>query len=137
MLLKLVGVAVVLVALAVQLVNRFAFYDRLQANPNASKPYVNNTEYDYIVVGAGPAGCVLANRLSRTGKHRVLLLEAGSSDNYMSVMLPAAFAASFKTPLDWGFESAQDDTVNNRVHYMPRGKMLGGTFVFFFLLVTW
>jgi len=83
--------------------------------------------YDYIVVGAGSAGCVLANRLSEDGGPRILLLEAGGADDKREIHVPAAFSKLFKTPVDWAFESEPEPQLNGRRLYWPRGKMLGGS----------
>jgi choline dehydrogenase len=83
--------------------------------------------YDYIIVGAGSAGCVLANRLSEDSSVKVLLLEAGSPDKKQEIHIPAAFAKLFKTPLDWNYETESEPGLNNRKLYWPRGKMLGGS----------
>jgi choline dehydrogenase len=83
--------------------------------------------YDYIIVGAGSAGCVLANRLSEDASVKVLLLEAGAKDTRQEIHIPAAFAKLFKTPLDWAYETEAEPHLNNRKLYWPRGKMLGGS----------
>jgi choline dehydrogenase len=84
--------------------------------------------YDYIIVGAGSAGCVLANRLSADPAISVLLLEAGGRDNRMIVKMPLAFVpASRRRELNWGYESEPDPTLNNRRLPVPRGKVLGGS----------
>lgn len=83
-------------------------------------------EYDYIIVGAGSAGCVLANRLSADPSNKVLLLEAGDKDNDPLVRIPGAYAKLFRKKHDWGFWTEPQVHVNNRKIYLPRGKMLGG-----------
>lgn len=88
----------------------------------------NLNEFDYIVVGAGSAGCAVAARLSENGVNRVLLLEAGSDDNKKSrIRTPLFFVTNFKTEDDWGYYFAPNANTNNRVDYMPRGKVLGGS----------
>ena len=82
--------------------------------------------FDYVVVGAGSAGCVLANRLSADGS-RVLLLEAGGSDRKLPVRAPAAFPAQFQTPIDWNYMSEPEPGLHGRRIYLPRGRMLGGS----------
>src|SRR3954447_2574033 len=82
--------------------------------------------FDYVIVGAGSAGCVLANRLSADGP-RVLLLEAGGSDRKISVRAPAAFPATFQTPLDWNYMSEPEPALHGRRISLPRGRMLGGS----------
>ncbi|MGY1806218.1 GMC family oxidoreductase [Blastococcus sp. SYSU D00669] len=81
---------------------------------------------DYIVVGAGSAGCVLADRLSADG-HRVLVLEAGGSDDDLLVKVPALFSGMFQGPNDWNYNSDSEPGLAGRRVYLPRGKMLGGS----------
>jgi len=84
--------------------------------------------YDYIVTGAGSAGCVLANRLSESGRHRVLLLEAGGKDSNPWIHIPLGYAKTFCNPkVNWMFDSEPEQNLNDRVMYQPRGKVLGGT----------
>src|SRR5580693_5852456 len=85
-------------------------------------------EFDYIVTGAGSAGCVLANRLSASGKHKVLLLEAGGKDSSFWIHVPMGYAKTFIDPkVNWMFESEPEARLDNRTLYQPRGKVLGGT----------
>ena len=83
--------------------------------------------YDVIIVGAGTAGCVLAERLSRSGRHKVLLVEAGGAPTTRFVSIPAAFPKLFKSRFDWAFESEPQTAVGGRRVFTPRGKMLGGS----------
>jgi choline dehydrogenase len=84
--------------------------------------------YDYIIVGAGSAGCALANRLSDDPVVSVLLLEAGPSDNKMILKMPLAFVpASQRREFNWEYQSEPDPTLNNRRLRVPRGKVLGGS----------
>ena len=83
--------------------------------------------HDYVIVGAGSAGCVLANRLSEDPGTRVLLLEAGGSDRHPNVRIPAAFAKQFKTRLDWDFETEPEPGCDGRRLFVPRGRSLGGS----------
>jgi len=83
--------------------------------------------HDYIIVGAGSAGCVLANRLSEDPSVRVLLLEAGGKDRSLKIKIPAAFPEQFHTKLDWDFATEPEPHVDGRSLYMPRGKSLGGS----------
>ncbi len=83
--------------------------------------------YDYVIAGAGSAGCVLANRLSEDPSVTVLLLEAGRRDRHMNVKIPAAFAKQFRTKLDWDFNTEPEPHCDERSLYMPRGKGLGGS----------
>jgi choline dehydrogenase len=83
--------------------------------------------YDFIIIGAGSAGCVLANRLSENPNHKVLLLEAGGPDKKMEIHIPAGYAKLFKTNVDWGFFTEPQKHVLDRKIYLPRGKTLGGS----------
>ncbi len=86
------------------------------------------TAYDYIVVGAGSAGCVLAHRLSESGRHRVLLLEAGGSDRRLWLQLPIGYGMSFYNPrVNWMYLTEPEATLDGRRGYWPRGKVLGGS----------
>ncbi len=83
--------------------------------------------YDYIVIGAGSAGCVLTYRLAQAG-HRVLVLEAGGDDKAVDeIHVPAAFPTLFKTKYDWDYETVEQKHVQGRTIYWPRGKVLGGS----------
>ncbi len=82
--------------------------------------------FDYVVIGAGSAGCVLANRLSEDEAARVLLLEAGGEDDADEVHIPAAFSSLFKTRFDWNYETVEQKNLGDRPAYWPRAKMLGG-----------
>ena len=84
--------------------------------------------YDFIVTGAGSAGCVLAARLSESGRHRVLLLEAGGKDTYPWIHIPLGYAKTFVNPrVNWMFDSEPEPNLNDRIMYQPRGKVLGGS----------
>jgi choline dehydrogenase len=84
--------------------------------------------YDYIVVGAGSAGCVLAARLSESGQHKVLLLEAGGRDRNLWIHVPLGYGKLFNNPnVNWLYNSEPEPELNNRQIIQPRGKVLGGS----------
>jgi len=83
--------------------------------------------FDYVIVGAGSAGCVLANRLTEDRAVRVLLIEAGGKDRSPNIKIPAGFANQFHTKLDWDYATDPEPHVDGRRLYIPRGKSLGGS----------
>ncbi|HKU96904.1 MAG TPA: GMC family oxidoreductase N-terminal domain-containing protein, partial [Vineibacter sp.] len=84
--------------------------------------------FDYVIVGAGAAGCVLANRLTASGKHRVAVLEAGGPDRHIWIKVPAGFNKTVYNPkLNWGYETAPGPHIDGRKITFPRGKVLGGS----------
>ncbi|MDX6665658.1 MAG: choline dehydrogenase, partial [Solirubrobacteraceae bacterium] len=85
------------------------------------------SDADYVIVGAGSAGCVLAGRLSEDPGVRVTLIEAGGKGKHPNITIPAAFAKQFKTKLDWDFATEPEPHCDNRELYVPRGKGLGGS----------
>lgn len=83
--------------------------------------------YDFVIVGAGSAGCVLANRLSENGRYSVCLLEAGPADRYPWIHIPIGYAKTMFHPVyNWGFYTDPDPGMNDRRIYWPRGKVFGG-----------
>ena len=85
-------------------------------------------EFDYIIVGAGSAGCVLANRLSEDPRTRVLLVEAGPRDTNIWIHVPLGYGKLFtKSAVNWGYESEPEPTLAGRRIFTPRGKVLGGS----------
>ncbi|MFN0084526.1 MAG: GMC family oxidoreductase [Blastocatellia bacterium] len=83
--------------------------------------------FDYVIIGAGSAGCVLANRLTEDPAVRVLLLEAGGPDRKQEIRIPAAFPKLFKTEYDWAYHTEPEPHLENRRVFWPRGKTLGGS----------
>src|SRR6267154_5149442 len=85
-------------------------------------------DYDYIVVGAGSAGCVVANRLSTDRNNRVLVLEAGGNDNWIWFHIPVGYLFAIGNPRsDWMFETVKEAGLNGRSLKYPRGKVIGGS----------
>ncbi len=85
-------------------------------------------DHDFIIIGAGSAGCVLANRLTEDGRYSVLLLEAGGKDTSPMIHIPVGYATTLKDPkVNWLFDTEVDPTSGNRAHVWPRGKVLGGS----------
>jgi len=84
--------------------------------------------YDYVIVGGGAAGCILANRLTESGRHSVLLLEAGGEPKNFWIPIPAGFANLMRgREFNWGFQTEPEENTRNRVIAVPRGKGLGGS----------
>lgn len=85
-------------------------------------------EFDYIIIGAGSAGCVLADRLSASGRDRVLLIEAGGSDRKFWIKIPLGYGFTFSdSNMNWGYTTQSDRGLNGRSLYWPRGKVIGGS----------
>ena len=85
--------------------------------------------FDYVIVGAGSSGCVMANRLSENGKNSVLILEAGGKDNNFFIHMPSGYSqiVPTKSNMNYGFETEPESTTNNRKLYWPRGRGWGGS----------
>ena len=89
---------------------------------------MSDQEFDYVIVGAGSAGCVLANRLTASGQHTVLLLEFGGSDQSIFIQMPAALSIPMNQPrYNWGFVSEPEPGLGGRRVQTPRGKVIGGS----------
>ncbi len=87
-----------------------------------------NLDFDYVIVGAGSAGCVLADRLSADGKNTVLVLEFGGKDNSIFIQMPTALSIPMNSPkYDWGFHTEPEPGLNGRTIHQARGKVLGGS----------
>ena len=87
-----------------------------------------NIAQDYIIVGAGSAGAVLAGRISESGRHHVLLIEAGPSDRHLFIQMPIGYGRSFYDPaVNWMYRTEPVPGLDGRTNYWPRGKVLGGS----------
>ena len=87
-----------------------------------------NTNFDYVIVGAGSAGCVLANRLSENGKHSVVVIEAGGSDKRFWIQTPIGYGKIFyNSDVNWKYQAEPCPGINERTSYWPRGKVIGGS----------
>ena len=85
-------------------------------------------QFDFVIVGAGSAGCVLANRLSENGRYSVCLLEAGGSDLNFWIQMPIGYGKAFyDRRLNWMYQTEPEPNLDNRCSYWPRGKVLGGS----------
>ena len=88
---------------------------------------MDSAEFDYVIVGAGSAGSVLAERLSADGRHRVLVLEAGGTDRRFYVQLPLGYGKLFYDPaVNWMYRAEPDPGLAGQSDHWPRGKILGG-----------
>eukprot|EP00002_Diphylleia_rotans_P011361 TRINITY_DN2247_c0_g1_i4.p1 TRINITY_DN2247_c0_g1~~TRINITY_DN2247_c0_g1_i4.p1 ORF type:complete len:580 (-),score=112.34 TRINITY_DN2247_c0_g1_i4:492-2231(-) len=105
----------------------------LETNPE-TVPILD--QYDYVIVGAGSSGCVIANRLSQDPSVSVLLLEAGIKDNDMKIKIPIAAALLQKTEFDYQYRTEPQPEMNNRISCWPRGRTLGGSSAINYMLYT-
>ena len=97
-------------------------------NKNGATSPNDTAEFDYVIVGAGSAGCVLANRLSADGRHSVLLLEAGPRDSNLWIHVPLGYGKLFKEKtVNWMYQTEPEPGLNGRQVFQPRGKVLGGS----------
>jgi choline dehydrogenase len=102
--------------------------EETMTNKPAIKQPSETTKFDYIIVGAGSAGCVLANRLSASGRHAVLLLEAGPKDSNIWIHVPLGYGKLFKAKsVNWMYQTEPEPGLNGRTVFQPRGKVLGGS----------
>jgi choline dehydrogenase len=102
--------------------------EETMTNKPALKQPSETNEFDYIIVGAGSAGCVLANRLSASGQHSVLLLEAGPRDRNIWIHVPLGYGKLFKdTSVNWMYQTEPEPGLGGRTVFQPRGKVLGGS----------
>ncbi len=108
------------------MVNNEHQVQRAYLNRDMTQADQNNT-YDYIIIGAGSAGCLLAKRLTENPNKRVLLIEAGKSDNYIWIHIPVGYLYCIDNPrADWRFRTSNEVGLNGRSLLYPRGKVLGG-----------
>src|SRR5262245_18796835 len=105
-----------------------SYYSSTREKSHVTQPPDIEGEYDYVIVGAGSAGCVLANRLSADAGRRVLLLEAGGRDNWIWYHIPVGYLFAIGNPRsDWMFRTEPEAGLNGRSLAYPRGKVIGGS----------
>ncbi len=99
----------------------------MSRSPTSNAP-MNDQTYDYVIVGAGSAGCVLADHLSAGGQHSVLVLENGGSDRSMLIQMPSALSIPMNMPkYNWFYHTEPEPGLGGRSLHTPRGKVLGGS----------
>lgn len=104
--------------------SKLAFEER----PSNQRKIAMPADYDFIIVGAGSAGCVLANRLTENGKYSVLLMEAGGSDKKLRIRVPIGYGFTYADPtVNWMYNARPDPGLDDRVIYWPRGRVIGGS----------
>jgi choline dehydrogenase-like flavoprotein len=109
-------------------ISLYSAIDRQKKRAGMEQAQTIEGEYDYIVVGAGSAGCVLANRLSAERKTRVLVLEAGGRDNWIWFHIPVGYLFAIGNPRsDWMYKTEAEPGLNGRILNYPRGKVIGGS----------
>ena len=102
--------------------------DSVLSSRAASSHATETFAFDYVIVGAGSAGCVLANRLSADGKNSVLLLEAGPRDTNIWIHVPLGYGKLFKAKdVNWMYQTEPEPELHGRSVFQPRGKVLGGS----------
>ncbi|KAF9940198.1 hypothetical protein BGZ67_008109 [Mortierella alpina] len=114
---------------AISALNTISYLTHLPEEGKKTWDHVRDSQehYDYIVLGGGTAGCVVASRLAEDPKVKVLVLEAGYTDEIMSSKTPAVYLLTVDSPTDWQLQSIPQAHAGNRIMKQPRGKMLGGT----------
>lgn len=96
--------------------------------PQINNEQIDHGTFDYIIVGAGSAGCVLANRLTQNPKNNVLLIDAGAKDDYLWIHIPVGYLYCINNPkTDWMFKTSSQASLNGKSLIYPRGKVLGGS----------
>src|SRR3984957_11639525 len=96
--------------------------------PTEVRTAMRREEFDYVIVGAGSAGCVLADRLTEDGRHSVLVIEYGGSDRALVIQMPAALSIQMNSKTyNWGYRSEPEPHLGGRRVNCPRGKVLGGS----------
>ncbi|PWY98482.1 alcohol oxidase [Testicularia cyperi] len=103
-----------------------AYATKAAMAPSSAQEAQKAKSYDYIIIGGGTAGCVLANRLTQDPSTTVLMLEAGGDNTALTLQAPAMFTKNFKTDLDWDYTTTPQPHIENKEMQWPRGKVIGG-----------